>query len=126
MGVGNAHLPARAGFLDDVYMLANETADSTKNKDLVSLIMAAPIRCVTDMCDNPKTISGVYIYYYNHNPYYNLRYNPSAPFIRSRFLVSYRIRSAMNKTYYIHPGLCNPYQVLLQDTSNLLRIERKK
>ena len=29
------------------------------------------------------------------NPYYNLRYNPSAPFIRSGFLVSYRIRSAM-------------------------------
>ena len=29
------------------------------------------------------------------NPYYNLRYHPSAPFIRSGFLVSYRIRSAM-------------------------------
>ena len=29
------------------------------------------------------------------NPHYNLRYNPSALFIRSGFLVSYRIRSAM-------------------------------
>jgi hypothetical protein len=30
--------------------------------------------------------------------YYNLRYNPSAPFVRSRFLVSYRIRSAIKTT----------------------------
>ena len=32
------------------------------------------------------------------NQYYNLRYNPSAPFVRSRFLVSYRIRSAIKTT----------------------------
>ena len=31
-------------------------------------------------------------------PYYNLPYNPSAPFVRSRFLVSYRIRSAIETT----------------------------
>ena len=30
--------------------------------------------------------------------YYNLRYNPSAPFVRSGFVVSYRIRSAMKTT----------------------------
>ena len=30
--------------------------------------------------------------------YYNLQYNPSAPFVRSRFLVSYRIRSAIKTT----------------------------
>ena len=30
--------------------------------------------------------------------YYNLRYNPSAPFVRSRFLVSYRICSAIKTT----------------------------
>ena len=29
------------------------------------------------------------------HPYYNLLYNPSAPFVRSGFLESYRIRSAM-------------------------------
>ena len=43
------------------------------------------------------------------NPYYNLPYNPSAPFVRSGFLVSYRIRSAMkfsqNVLHYIwHPS----------------------
>ena len=32
------------------------------------------------------------------NQYYNLRYNPSAPFVRSGFLISYRIRSAMKTT----------------------------
>ena len=32
------------------------------------------------------------------NQYYNERYNPSAPFVRSRFLVSYRIRSAIKTT----------------------------
>ena len=32
------------------------------------------------------------------NQYYNLRYNPSAPFVRSGFLVSYRIRSAVKNT----------------------------
>ena len=35
---------------------------------------------------------------FNFNQYYNLRYNPSAPFVRSRFLVSYRIRSAIKTT----------------------------
>ena len=38
-------------------------------------------------------------------PYYNLPYNPSAPFVRSGFLVFYRIRSAMkfpqNVLHYI-------------------------
>ena len=32
------------------------------------------------------------------NQYYNLRYNPSAPFVCSRFLVSYRVRSAIKTT----------------------------
>ena len=32
------------------------------------------------------------------NQYYNLRYNPSAPFVCSGFLVSYRIRSAIKTT----------------------------
>ena len=31
----------------------------------------------------------------DQNPYYNLQYNPSAPFVRSGFLVSHRICSAM-------------------------------
>ena len=39
------------------------------------------------------------------HPYYNLPYNPSAPFVCSGFLVSYRIRSAMkfpqNVLHYI-------------------------
>ena len=48
----------------------------------------------------------VLTFFQNKNyPYYNLRYNPSAPFIRSGFLVSYRIRSAMkfsqNVLHYI-------------------------
>ena len=32
------------------------------------------------------------------NQYYNLRYNLSAPFVRSGFLVSFRIRSAIKTT----------------------------
>ena len=58
MGAGNAYTPARAGFVGDTYTLANETAD------LVSLNMAGPLRSVSDMRDNPKTInrSGVHIY----------------------------------------------------------------
>ena len=45
---------------------ANETADGTKDRDLISLNMAAPVRNVPDMLDNPKTIyrSGV-VYIYN-------------------------------------------------------------
>ena len=39
------------------------------------------------------------------NPYYNLPYNPSAPFVRSGYSVSYRIRLAMkfpqNVLHYI-------------------------
>ena len=55
---GNAYMPARASFVGDAYTPANETAD------LVSLNMAAPVRSVSDMRINPKTIilSGVYIY----------------------------------------------------------------
>ena len=52
------------------------------------------------------------------NPYYNLPYNPSAPFVRSGFLVSYRIRSAIKiftKRTSLHmtyiQGICNPYKV---------------
>ena len=47
-----------AGFVGDAYTPANETVD------LVSLNMAAPVRSVSDMRDNPKTLncSGVYIY----------------------------------------------------------------
>ena len=58
MGAGSAYTPARSGFVGDAYMPANETAD------LVSLNMAAPVRSVSDMRDNPKTVnrSGVHIY----------------------------------------------------------------
>ena len=59
---GNAYTPARAGFVGDAYTPANETAD------LVSLNMAAPVRTVSDMRDNPKTLirSGVSVYNYNN------------------------------------------------------------
>ena len=67
MGAGNAYKPARAGFVGDTYTMANETADSTKNRDLVSLNMAAPVRSVSDMRDNPKTISRSDVYIYNKN-----------------------------------------------------------
>ena len=36
-------MPARAGDADDEYTPANEAADGTKDRDLVSLNMAAPI-----------------------------------------------------------------------------------
>ena len=36
--------------------------------------------------------------FHHHHQYYNLRYNPSAPFVCSGFLVSYRIRSAIKTT----------------------------
>ena len=51
-------VPAIAGFVGDVHTPANETAD------LVSLNIAAPVRSVSVMRDNPKTLdcSGVYIY----------------------------------------------------------------
>ena len=51
-------MPARVGFVGDAYTPANETAD------LVSLKMAAPVKTVSDMRDNPKILkrSGVYIY----------------------------------------------------------------
>ena len=73
--------------------------------------------------------------YAGRYPYYNLPYNPSAPFVRSGFLVSYRIRSAMkfsqNVLHFIWhtyiQGICNPYKVSFEiRTSNLLRIERIK
>ena len=58
VGAGNAYTPARASFVGDAYTPANETAD------LVSLNMAAPVRTVSDIRDNPKTLnrSGVYIH----------------------------------------------------------------
>ena len=59
---GNAHPPARIGFVYDAYTPAIETADGTKYMDLVSLKMAAPIRSVPDMRDNPKTIVVVFIF----------------------------------------------------------------
>ena len=67
MRAGNAYTPMRAGLVGDTYTLANESADGTKDRDLVSLNMAVPVSSVTDMRDNPKTInrSGVYIYNYN-------------------------------------------------------------
>ena len=52
-----------------------------------------------------KWQNGCFELYLLNNPYYNLPYNPSAPFVRSGFLVSYRIRSAMkfpqNVLHYI-------------------------
>ena len=58
MGTGDAYTPARAGFVGDAYTPANGTAN------LVSLNMTPPVRTVSDMRDNPKTLnrSGVYIY----------------------------------------------------------------
>ena len=56
MGDGNAYTPARAGFVGDTYMPDNEMADSTKDRDLVSLNIAAPVRSMT------VDRSGVYIY----------------------------------------------------------------
>ena len=45
-----------------------------KTADLVSLNMAAPVRIVSDMRDNPKTLnrSGVYIYnvYHHHHLFF--------------------------------------------------------
>ena len=62
------------------------------------------------------------------NPYYNLLYNPSAPFIRSGFLVSYRICSAKkfpqnvlhyilhtSRVYVIHIKSLSRYFQLTQD-----------
>ena len=58
MGAGNAYTPARADFVGDANMSANETVD------LVYLNMAAPVRIISDIRDNSKTLnrSGVYIY----------------------------------------------------------------
>ena len=58
VGAGNARTPARADFVDDANTPSNEMAD------LVSLNMAVPVRIISDMRDNPKTLnrSGVYIY----------------------------------------------------------------
>ena len=68
MGTGNAYTPAKAGFVGDAYTPANETTD------LVSLNMTAPVRTVSDMRDNPKTLnrSGVSVYnnYYNYIGYF--------------------------------------------------------
>ena len=52
----NAYTPARAGFVGDT---ANET------DELVPLNMAAPVRGVSDMRDNPKTINRIGVYIYN-------------------------------------------------------------
>ena len=54
MGADNAYTPARAGFVGDPYTLANETADGTKDRDLVHLKIVAPVRSISD---NPKTIN---------------------------------------------------------------------
>ena len=59
VGAGNAYTPARAGFVVDAWTPANETAD------LVSLNMAAPVRSVSDMRDNPKTLNRSCVYIYN-------------------------------------------------------------
>ena len=66
--------------------------------------------------------------FHTSNPYYNLRYHPSAPFICSRFLVSYRIRSAMkfsqnvlhykwhtSRVYVIHIKSLSRYFLLTQN-----------
>ena len=44
MGDGNAYTPAKAGFAGDAYTPANEMADCTKDRDLVSLNMAVPVK----------------------------------------------------------------------------------
>ena len=58
MGGGNAYTLRVNGFVGDAYTPATETTD------IVFLNMAAPVRTISDMRDNPKTLnrSGVYIY----------------------------------------------------------------
>ena len=79
MEAGKAYRPAKAGFVGDAYTPANEMGDDTKDRDLVSLNMAAPIRSMTDMRDNPKIINRSDGYIYNsdifchgHNMYFEL------------------------------------------------------
>ena len=59
-------------------------------------------------------------------PYYNLRYNPSAPFIRSGFLVSYRIRSAMkfsqNVLHYIVSHTSRVYVIHIKSLSRYFQL----
>ena len=67
------------------------------------------------------------------NQYFNLRYNPSAPFVCSGFLVSYRIRSAIKTTAprtaphlkYIQ-GIGIPNRSLFRNTGNEHGIELNK
>ena len=56
VGAGNAYTPARAGVV--------HAGSANKTAVLVSLNMAASVRSVSDMRDNPKTLnrSGAYIY----------------------------------------------------------------
>ena len=79
VGAGNAYTPAQAGFVGDTYTPANETADGTRDRDLVYLKIAAPVRSVSDMRDNPKTInrSGVYIYNDQSSIYNSVKTNKS-------------------------------------------------
>ena len=67
---GKAYRPARAGFVGDAYTPANETADGTKDRDLVSLNMSAPIRSMTDLHDNPKIINRSDVYIYNSGSFF--------------------------------------------------------
>ena len=46
-GAGNANTPARAADAGDEYTQANEMADVTKGRDLVSLYMEAPIGSIS-------------------------------------------------------------------------------
>ena len=59
MGASNAYTPAKTDFAGDAYTPANEIAD------LVFLNMAAPVRIVSDMRGNPKTLNSIGVYIYN-------------------------------------------------------------
>ena len=66
VGAGDAYTPARVDFVgDEAYTPANETAD------FVPLNMAAPVRIVSYMRDNPKTLNRSGVYIYNWSNIYN-------------------------------------------------------
>ena len=93
-------------------------AEREKNTELG---VVGGVGCVVGM-----TGRGVLLWH--SNSYYNLPYNPSAPFVRSGFLVSYRIRSAMkipqnvlhyiwhtSRVYVIHKKSLSRYFQLTQN-----------
>ena len=81
-----------------------------------------------DCIDFAKKINNLITLTYNlTNPYYNLPYNQSAPFVCSGFLVSYRIRSAMkfpqDVLHYIwHTSMV--YVIYIKSLSRYIQLTR--